>query len=146
MPNILGNVYPNILPNKAKCLLFSSYPTFVSCLTDGEERCTSFQCHKKKIKMTDEIQEQLNRIERYSLLSAKNMFGLEEASLFLNMSKSFLYKLTYRHEIPYYRPNGKQIYFDRKELEDWMRRNRVATIEEIEQSATNYLVTGKIGG
>lgn len=94
--------------------------------------------------MTDEIQEQLNRIERYSLLSAKNMFGLEEASLFLNMSKSFLYKLTYKHEIPYYRPNGKQIYFDRKELEDWMRRNRVATKEEIEESATNYLVTGKM--
>lgn len=94
--------------------------------------------------MTDEIQEQLNRIERYSLLSAKNMFGLEEASLFLNMSKSFLYKLTYKHEIPYYRPNGKQIYFDRKELEDWMRRNRVATKEEIEESATNYLITGRM--
>lgn len=94
--------------------------------------------------MTTEIQEQLNRIERYSLLSAKNMFGLEEASLFLNMSRSFLYKLTYKHEIPYYRPNGKQIYFDRKELEDWMRRNRVATKEEIEESATNYLVTGRM--
>lgn len=94
--------------------------------------------------MTTEIQEQLNRIERYSLLAAKSMFGLEEASLFLNMSKSFLYKMTYRHEIPFYRPNGKQIYFDRKELEDWMRRNRVATKEEIEESATNYLVTGRM--
>lgn len=94
--------------------------------------------------MTIEIQEQLNRIERNSLLAAKNVFSLEEASLFLNMSKSFLYKMTYRHEIPFYRPNGKQIYFDRKELEDWMRRNRVATAEEIEQSATNYLVTERI--
>ena len=96
--------------------------------------------------MTTEIQEQLNRIERNSLLAAKKMFSLEEASLFLNMSRSFIYKLTYRHEIPFYRPNGKQIYFDRRELEDWMRRNRVATTEEIEQSATNYLVTDKIGG
>ena len=96
--------------------------------------------------MTIEIQEQLNRIERNSLLAAKNVFSLEEASLFLNMSRSFIYKLTYRHKIPFYRPGGKQIYFDRKELEDWMRRNRVATTEEIEQSATNYLVTGKIGG
>lgn len=96
--------------------------------------------------MTTEIQEQLNRIERNSLLAAKNVFSLEEASLFLNMSKSFLYKLTYRHKIPFYRPNGKQVYFCRKELEDWVKRNRVATKEEIELSATNYLVTGKIEG
>lgn len=94
--------------------------------------------------MSEEIKDQLNRIERYSLLAAKNVFCLEEASIFLNISKSFLYKMTYRHEIPFYRPNGKQIYFDRKELEDWMKRNRVSTSEEIEQSATNYLVTGQI--
>ena len=99
----------------------------------------------KKIKnMTTEIQEQLNRIERNSLLASKNMLNLEDVASLTGLSKSHIYKLTYRHEIPYYRPNGKQIYFDRKELEDWMRRNRVATTEEIEQSATNYLITGKM--
>ena len=74
------------------------------------------------------------------------MLTLEDAILLTGMSKSYLYKLTCKQEIPHYKPNGKQIYFDRKELEDWMKRNRVATKEEIEQSATNYLVTGKIGG
>lgn len=96
--------------------------------------------------MIEEIQEQLNRIERNSLLASKSVFCLEEAALFLNMSKSFLYKMTCRHEIPFYKPNGKLIFFDRGELENWAKRNRVATKEEIEQSATNYLVTGKIGG
>ena len=95
--------------------------------------------------MTEELKNQLNRIERNCLLSAKNMLNLEDVALLTGLSKSHIYKLTYRHEIPYYRPNGKQIYFDRKELEDWMRRNRIATKEEIEQSATNYLVTGKNG-
>lgn len=94
--------------------------------------------------MTTEIQEQLNRIERNSLLASKNVLNLEDVALLTGLSKSHIYKLTYRHEIPYYRPSGKQIYFDRKELEDWMRRNRVATTEEIEQSATNYLITGKM--
>ena len=94
--------------------------------------------------MTTEIQEQLNRIERNSLLASKNVLNLEDVASLTGLSKSHIYKLTHRHEIPYYRPNGKQIYFDRKDLEDWMRRNRVATTEEIEQSATNYLITGKM--
>lgn len=94
--------------------------------------------------MTEDIQEQLNRIERNSLLASKNMLNLEDVALLTGLSKSHIYKLTYRHEIPYYRPNGKQIYFDRRELEAWMKRNRVATVDEIDQAATNYLVTGKM--
>lgn len=92
------------------------------------------------------MEDKLNQILVYSLLAAKNVLTLEDAILLTGMSKSYLYKLTCKQEIPHYKPNGKQIYFDRKELEDWMKRNRVATKEEIEQSATNYLVTGKIGG
>lgn len=94
--------------------------------------------------MTEDIQEQLNRIERNSLLAAKNVLNLEDVALLTGLSKSHIYKLTYRHEIPFYRPNGKQIYFDRRELEAWMKRNRVATVDEIDQAATNYLVTGKM--
>ena len=94
--------------------------------------------------MTEDIQEQLNRIERNSLLASKNVLNLEDVALLTGLSKSHIYKLTYRHEIPFYRPNGKQIYFDRRELEAWMKRNRVATVDEIDQAATNYLVTGKI--
>ena len=96
--------------------------------------------------MTTEIQEQLNRIERNSLLAAKNMFSLEEASLFLNMSRSFIYKLTYRHKIPFYRPGGKQIYFDRGEVEAWMKQNRVNTRQEAEQQAAMYVAGHKKGG
>lgn len=94
--------------------------------------------------MTEDIQEQLNRIERNSLLAAKNVLNLEDVALLTGLSKSHIYKLTYRHEIPFYRPNGKQIYFDRRELEAWMKRNRVATVDEIDQAATKYLVTGKM--
>lgn len=94
--------------------------------------------------MTEDIQEQLNRIERNSLLASKNVLNLEDVALLTGLSKSHIYKLTYRHEITFYRPNGKQIYFDRRELEAWMKRNRVATVYEIDQAATNYLVTGKM--
>lgn len=94
--------------------------------------------------MSEEIKNQLDRIERYSLLSAKNVLCFEDVVLLTGLSKSHLYKLTSSHQIPHYKPNGKQIYFDRAEIEAWMKQNRVATEEEIDQVATNYIVTGRI--
>lgn len=94
--------------------------------------------------MSEELREQLNRIERYSLLAAKNVLCLDDVALLTGLSKSHLYKLTCNHQIPHYKPNGKQIYFDRAELEEWMKQNRIATADEIEQKAANYLVKGKI--
>jgi excisionase family DNA binding protein len=95
--------------------------------------------------MSEEIKQQLDRIEQYSLLAAKNVLCFDDVALLTGLSKSHLYKLTYSHQIPHYKPKGKQLYFDRKEIEDWMRQNKVATNDEIEQKATSYLVTGKIG-
>ena len=43
---------------------------------------------------------------------------------------------------PFSAPNGKLIYFDRAEIESWMKQNRVATESEIEQKAVNYISTG----
>ncbi|MCM0343911.1 helix-turn-helix domain-containing protein [Bacteroides fragilis] len=91
-----------------------------------------------------DIKIQLDRIERLTLLSAKNVLCLEDVALLTGLSKSHLYKLTCSHQIPFYKPNGKQIYFDRMEVENWMKQNRVATTDEIETKAVNYLVTGEM--
>lgn len=94
----------------------------------------------------NEIIEQLNRIEQYALLSAKNVLSLDDVAALTGLSKSHLYKLTCSHQIPYYKPNGKQIYFDRGEVESWMKQNRVATQAEIEAQAAAYLVTNGMKG
>ncbi len=94
--------------------------------------------------MEEKILDQLSRIERYSLLAAKNVLCFEDMVLLTGLSKSHLYKLTCSHQIPHYKPNGKQIYFDRTEIEAWMKQNRIATVQEIDQAATNYVVTGRM--
>lgn len=38
------------------------------------------------------------------------------------------------------------IYFDRSEIEAWMKQNRVATQQETERNAIAYVVTGKQKG
>lgn len=90
------------------------------------------------------MEEKVQRIERYSLLAAKIMLSIDDVVLLTGLAKSYIYKLTSTRQIPYYKPMGKQIYFDRAELEAWLKRNRVNTVDEVEQEATNYLVTGQM--
>ena len=91
--------------------------------------------------MEEKIIEQLNRIERYSMIAAKSMLTIDEAAIFTGLSKSWLYKATCNHTLPHYKPNGKIIYFDRCELDAWMKKNRIRTTEEIETAANAYMVS-----
>lgn len=70
--------------------------------------------------------------------TTKEVLTSEEAAKYMGISKSYLYKLTMRQEIPHYKPKGKMVYFNRRELEQWLQSNRVSTDEEIEQKAQSY--------
>ena len=86
----------------------------------------------------ERINQRLDKIERNSLLSAKNVLTLEDVSYLTGYSKSKLYKLTCDRKIPHYKPNSRVLYFDRKEIEDWMRQNRIASVDEIETQAAEF--------
>lgn len=75
-----------------------------------------------------------------SLYQAKNILSFEEACAFLNFSKSYLYKLTSTCAIPHYKPSGKMVYFEREELEKWLRQNPVKTKDQIEMEAHSYIL------
>ena len=44
------------------------------------------------------------------------MLTTTELAEYLGVSQSQIYKLTMNMEIPHYKPKGKTIYFDRKEI------------------------------
>ena len=79
----------------------------------------------------------LTRIETLERLVflAKEVLSLEEASIYLDISRSTLYK----KQIPHYKPNGKIIYFEKSELNSWMRQNPVKSLAQIEEDAATYL-------
>lgn len=87
-----------------------------------------------------EIKSQLDKIERYTRLAAKNVLDMDDVVALTGLQKSYIYKLTCRKEIPFYKPNGKLCYFDRKEIEEWQRKNRVLTNAEAGQQAANYIL------
>lgn len=80
-------------------------------------------------------------VERVAI-TQKEALTLEEASIYTGRSKSNLYKLTMENKIPYYKPMGKCVYFDRKELENWMLSNRITPVGEIEEKAQAYCRRG----
>ena len=95
-----------------------------------------------KMETKKSIEERIEELENLIYLS-KNVLSFEEASRFLNLSKSYLYKLTSAGVILHYKPQGKMIYFEKTALEEWLRQNPVKTQEQIAQEAQRYLLTHK---
>lgn len=89
--------------------------------------------------MEKSIEMRVAELEKQVFLT-KNVLSFEEASRFLNLSKSYLYKLTSGNLIPHYKPQGKMLYFEREELEAWLCRNPIKTRAQIEAEAQQYVL------
>lgn len=83
------------------------------------------------------ILEKLSNIEQYISQDEKPL-TFREACQYLDVSKSHLYKLTYKNLISHYKPNGKKIYFRKADLNNWLLRNKRICQIELEQDAINY--------
>lgn len=89
------------------------------------------------------ILDRLESIEKHlrelSLLK-KDVLTIIEAAEYLEISQSHLYKLTSTGSIPYYKPNGKKVYFNRPELDKWLLTNRQTTKADIERQADEFIL------
>ncbi len=95
----------------------------------------------KNVKLQIMIEERVTALEmavKMAGLAQKEVLTFEEATVYTGLSKSWLYKLTSTKQIPHYKPCGKLCYFDRVELDAWIKQNRVSTTEEIEMQAQAY--------
>lgn len=89
--------------------------------------------------MNSEEKKQIaDRVTENIIFCAKKVLTSNEAAKYMGVSKSYLYKLTMRQQIPHYKPMGKMCYFNRLELEQWLQSNRVSTSDEISQQAQAY--------
>ena len=93
---------------------------------------------------SDEVLQQvmlrLDRIERLTLIAAKNTLDLQEAVLYTGYSEGHIYRLTSERRIPHFKESRK-LYFDKKELDAWMQKQRVLTVDEIDSKASTYVAT-----
>lgn len=88
------------------------------------------------------LQELSDLVADKTLFCTKEVLTSEEVARYMGVSRSYLYKLTMRREIPHYKPRGKICYFNRQEVEQWLQSNRVATDTELNNQANNYCMKG----
>lgn len=86
----------------------------------------------------EEINKLAEAISRATIMLQKEILTLEETMLYTGLKKSYLYKLTSNRAIPHYKPNGKNCFFRRDELDAWLTSNPVATNEELNGRALAY--------
>ena len=90
---------------------------------------------KEVLELLREVQIDLKKTD-YLL---KEILTFKEATEFLSLSKSAMYKMTSKREIPFYSPGGKLIYFRKSELEYWIFSGKVSTNEDFNAEVDNYL-------
>ena len=94
----------------------------------GAKERTILELQKKvdyRQKVADKVsplEERIDNLEKRAI-SSKDILTLQEASVYIGVSLSQLYKLTSTQSIPHYKPRGKMCYFEKKELDAWLLRN-----------------------
>lgn len=69
----------------------------------------------------------------------KQILSFSEATIYLDISKSFLYKITSSRSIPFAKPNGGKIYFKKTDLDNWMLSNTSKSVSIAELEILNHL-------
>ena len=73
--------------------------------------------------MNDLLSQELQEIKDL-LLSKKRVFTLDEVCKYTGYKKSYIYQLTSKNKVPYSRPSGGAIFFDREDIDNWLLQNK----------------------
>lgn len=84
------------------------------------------------------------RLENLVLCTKKTVLNIDELCTLTTLSKSTIYKLTMSGKIPHYK-QSKHLFFDRVEIENWLKENRGYNVAELEQAASSALTLNKKG-
>ena len=90
--------------------------------------------------MSEIVDIETEKNERRLYILQKNTLTLEEACLYLGIKPSFMYKMTSKRMIPHSVPNGKLIYFERAELDNWALQNKRKCLKTIKNEVEESLV------
>jgi excisionase family DNA binding protein len=72
-------------------------------------------------------------------LQQKQILNFREACKFISISDSKLYKMTSGGEIPFFKPNGGKIYFNREDLEAYLLQKPSKSEAELHKEAKEWI-------
>ena len=83
--------------------------------------------------------ESVKNIPNAQLIMQKEILSFNEALVYLDVSASFLYKLTSKKAVEFTKPNGGKIYFSKKDLNNWMLSNTSQSKKTLETEILKHL-------
>jgi excisionase family DNA binding protein len=96
--------------------------------------------------MNTEVEiKKINALLKNQIKEQKAVLSFREALAYLDVSKSFLYKLTSSNSITFFKPSGKLIYFKRTDLNNWVFQKEFQQTSSVEENLNNYLNRGNYG-
>lgn len=103
-----GQVFQSKCMDKVKDILFE----MIECIKNGE--------NWNRYKKSDNYIKYQNEKET---LNSLNHFSLKEVALYLNYAESYIYNLTSTGQIPHYKPTGGKLFFNKNEIDEWIKGN-----------------------
>ncbi|MCT3845055.1 helix-turn-helix transcriptional regulator [Elizabethkingia anophelis] len=88
------------------------------------------------------ILRKLDRIEKH-ICGLKSILNVEELAEYTGFKKSYIYKLVHEKIIPYSKPNGKVLFFERKVIDEWLLNNPSKSKEEIQRESIEFAFKSK---
>lgn len=85
------------------------------------------------------ILEKLNRLEKLIVDSNKEILNVEDLINYTGYKRSYIYKLVFNNILPYSKPNGKTLFFQKSEIDAWLLQNKSQSISQIEDKAQDYI-------
>lgn len=74
------------------------------------------------------------------MIEKRQIMTSSEAAEYLGIKRSYLYKMTMRKVIPYFKPGGKMVFFAKEDLDRWLTNSRISSQAEIDEEAAHYIV------
>lgn len=81
----------------------------------------------------NKIYEELTEIKQLINHQNLELLDLNQAAEYLKLKPSYIYSLTHQNKIPFYKPGGKRIYFNKRELNEWITKSKIKSVEEVEE-------------
>lgn len=88
------------------------------------------------------IREDNRQSNRRTEILKKNVWNIEELSIYLRLSTDRCSRLAKERAFPSYKQNGRY-YFKREDIEAWLTTNRTASADELRSSAAMYALSNR---
>ena len=67
------------------------------------------------------------------MIKDKNILTVDDLIDYTDFSQKQIYKLTSTRAIPHYKPSGRKLFFKKNEIDEWITRGRIDSLDELNE-------------